>query len=1049
LSTKKINSFGPYTENQNEGEVQMRGLVKTLALLMWIVLIPTAALAQAVIAGTVKDSSGGVLPGVTVEASSPALIEKVRTGVSDGSGQYRIEDLRPGTYALTFSLTGFSGVRREGIELTGSFTATINADLKVGTVAETITVTGETPVVDVQSARREVTLNNDVLKAIPSVRSYNAIVNVVPGVMTNLNDVVTATSTTQFPIHGGRNNEGRMTVDGLNIGNPPGGNQPPAYIADVGNAQEVTFTTAGGLGESETAGLVMNIVPKTGGNSHSGAIFFSGTGEKLEGNNFTDALRAAGLQTPLPLTKVYDLNGSFGGPFKKDSVWFFVNARTQGNTRGIANIWENANVGDPTKWLYVPNLSKPAYADKTGENASIRITWQVSPRNKVSGFWDEQANCRKCTGLTTGITDPPRVAPEARGVAQTLPLRVPQLAWSSPRTSRLLLDAGFGGVYYGWGNFERNPNPTRDLIGMVEQCAPSCANNGNIPGLVYRSQDFGTNTAASYNWKASVSYVTGANSLKIGYQGTLMTDYRTWSTNTQNLAYRVNNGIPNQITELVSPWQNNGDGGWHALYAQEQWTHNRFTLQGALRFDRSTSWYPEQTEGPSRFLPVAIHIPLTEGVNSYKDITPRVGASWDVFGNGRTAVKANIGKYLEGAGVSNNWANANPTLRAPGSGGPFAPLSVTRSWTDTNSNFVADCDLLNPAAQDRRTSGGDVCGAISNQSFALMSQGQFPLTNNFDPALLNGWGVRASDWTLGASIQQQILPRASIEVAYTRRWYHGFTVLDNNSLANSDLTPYSITAPLDSRLPGGGGYTVGTLYDVVPTKFGQVSNFVTDSQKYGDAYQYFNGVDITLNVRLRGGLTVQGGTSTGKQVADNCAVRANLPELSINLTPGLPGLTSSAVNTLSPYCHVDYGILTQARGLGSYVIPKIDVQVSGIFQSKPGALLAANYAVPAGAGSALAQSLGRLPSGTPANVTINILQPGALYGDRLNQLDFRIAKILRYGHTRTMLGVDLFNALNSSAILTYNAAFAPGGAWNTPVTVLTARLAKISAEITF
>src|ERR1700704_3420694 len=428
----------------------MRGLVKTLALLMWIVLIPTAALAQAVIAGTVKDSSGGVLPGVTVEAASPALIEKVRTGVTDGGGQYRIEDLRPGTYTLTFSLTGFSGVRREGIELTGSFTATINADLKVGAVAETITVTGETPVVDVQSARREVTLNNDVLKAIPSVRSYNAIVNVVPGVMTNLNDVVTATSTTQFPIHGGRNNEGRMTGDGLNIGNPPGGNQPPAYIADVGNAQEVTFTTAGGLGESETAGLVMNIVPKTGGNSHSGAIFFSGTGEKLEGNNFTDALRAAGLQTPLPLTKVYDLNGSFGGPFKKDSVWFFINARTQGSTRGIANIWENANVGDPTKWLYVPDLSKPAYADKTGENASIRITWQVSPRNKVSGFWDEQANCRKCTGLTTGITDPPRVAPEAGGVPPTLPLRVPQLAWSSPRTSRLLLDAGFGGVYYGW-----------------------------------------------------------------------------------------------------------------------------------------------------------------------------------------------------------------------------------------------------------------------------------------------------------------------------------------------------------------------------------------------------------------------------------------------------------------------------------------------------------------------------------------------------------------------------------------------------------------------
>jgi len=1023
--------------------VRVAGLFAVWALLL---LLPRSAFAQASITGVVKDSSGAVLPGVTVEASSPNLIEKVRTGVSDGTGQYRIESLTPGTYSVTMSLTGFSTFKREGIELTGTFVATINADLKVGAVAETITVSGETPVVDVQSARREVTLNNDILKSIPTVRSYNAIVTVVPGVITNLNDVVTTTATTQFPIHGGRNNEGRMTVDGLNIGNPPGGNQPPSYVADVGNAQEVTFTTAGGLGESETAGLVMNIVPKTGGNSTSGAIFFSGTGEKLQGNNFTQALIDAGLATPLPLTKVYDLNGSFGGPLRKDKVWFFANARTQGSTRAIANIWFNANAGDPTKWLYVPDKSQPAYNDRTSENGSIRLTWQVTARNKVSGFWDEQANCRKCSGLTTGITDPPRVSPEARGVGQTAPLRVPQVGWSSPVTSRLLLDAGFGGVYYGWGNFERSPNPTANLIGVVEQCAPSCANNGNIAGLVYRSQDFGTNTAASYNWKASASYVTGANSLKLGYQGTLMTDYRTWSTNSRNLAYRFNNGVPNQLTELVSPWVNNGDGGWHAFFVQDQWTHNRLTLQGALRFDRSTSWFPAQTEGPSTFLPVQVSVPLTEGVNSYKDLTPRVGMAWDVFGNGKTAVKANIGKYLEGAGVSNNWANSNPTLRAPGTGGAFAPLSVNRSWTDSNGNFVADCDLLNPAAQDRRATGGDQCGAISNASFSQLSAGTLVLTNNYDPALLNGWGVRSSDWTLGASIQQQLLPRASIELAYTRRWYHGFTVSDNQVVNASDYTQYSITAPADSRLPGGGGYTVGPLFDLAPAKFGQISNLVTDSGSLGDWYQYFNGVDITLNVRAQKGLTFQGGTSTGQTTADNCAVRANLPELSAGIGAGLVG---STVSPTSPYCHVAYGMLTQMRGLVSYVIPKADVQVSSVFQSKPGALLSANYAVPAGAGSALALSLGRLPAGTPANVTINLVTPGSMYGDRLNQLDFRVAKILKFGRTRTMIGVDLYNALNSSAILTYNAAFAPGGAWNTPVTVLTARLAKISAEITF
>jgi hypothetical protein len=1016
-------------------------VIRTLLLLAWSTFIPAAVFAQAVIAGTVKDSSGAILPGVTVEASSPALIEKVRTAVTDGTGQYRIEDLRPGTYTLTFSLQGFSTYKREGLELSGSVTTTINADLKVGALSETITVTGESPVVDIQNAKREMTINSDILKAIPTVRSYNAMVSVVPGVTTQLNDVVTTTTTTQFPIHGGRNNEGRLMIDGLNIGNPPGGNQPSSYIADVGNAQEVSFTTAGGLGESETAGLVMNVVPKTGGNSKSGAVFASFTGEKLSSDNFTDELRAQGLTAATPLSKVYDVNGSFGGPLKQDKVWYFLNARTQGSTRVIANVYYNLNAGDPTKWLYAPDLSNPAYNDRTSENVSGRITWQISRRNKVGFFWDEQANCRTCTGLTTGITDPARVAPEARGVGQTKPLRVPQATWSSPLTNKLLLDAGWGGIYYGWGNFERNPNPTHDLIDVTEQCATGCAANGGIPGLVYRSQDWGQNYAGAYSWRASASYVTGRESIKIGYQGTYLSDIRTWYTNSQNLAYRFNNGVPNQISELISPWVNNGLGAWHAVFVQDQYTAGRLTLQGALRFDHSSSWYPEQKEGPSRFLPIALDIPETPGVTGYKDITPRMGVAYDAFGNGKTALKFNLGKYLEGMGISNNWANANPTLRMPQSLTVFGPAGVTRTWTDANGNFTPDCNLLNPAAQDLRSTGGDFCGAISNSQFGTAN-----LTNNFDPALLTGWGVRSSDWTLGASIQQQILPRASVEVAYTRRWFNGFTVLDNQLAAPSDYTQYSIVAPSDPRLPGGGGYTVPGLYDVAPNLFGQVNNLVTDSQKYGEWVNHFNGVDITLNVRTGAGLTFQGGTSTGQTSGDNCAVRANLPELNVNLAQGLPGLNTSPVNTLSPYCHVDYGWLTQFRGLSSYIIPKIDVQLSGVFQSKPGALLAANYAVPS---SVITQALGRAPAGNPANVTINILAPGAMYGDRLNQLDFRVAKILKFAGTRTMVGVDLYNALNSSAVLTYNNAFVPGGTWLQPQTILTARLIKFSAEITF
>jgi len=1007
----------------------MRVILKTAAFVAAIVLIPTFVFAQAIIAGAVKDASGAVLPGVTVEATSPALIEKVRTAVTDGTGQYRIENLRPGTYSVTFALAGFSTYKREGIELTGSFTATVDAEMRVGALQETVTVTGASPIVDVQSARREMTIDNDIIRAIPNQRNYGSMVAMVPGVVTNVNDPAAGTVTTQFPVHGGRANESRMWVDGLNVGNPPGGGQPPTYVADIGNAQEIAFTTSGGLGESETAGLVMNVVPKTGGNQVHGAAFYSGTGEKLQADN--------GSGVP-PLNTVYDVNISVGGPIMKDKVWYFVNGRTQAATRYIPGIFYNKNAGDPTKWTYDPDPTQPQFTDRTWENLSGRVTWQATPKNKIGGFWDEQVVCRTCEGTTYGITDPARMSPEAGGLSQYKPLRVTQLTWSSPHSNRLLLEAGLGTTYYGWGSFERDPNPTRNLIRVQEQCAGGCASNGGIAGLFYRSEDFALNYTGAYAWRASASYITGAHSIKIGYQGSYMTDDRTWFTNDQNLTYRVNNGIPNQLTQSISPWVNNARAGWTAFYAQEQWTMGRLSLQGALRYDRAGSWFPEQTLGPARFLPTPMHFPETKGVDSYNDITPRVGMAWDVFGTGKTALKASWGKYLEGVGTSGNYAGANPTSRLPVTGGAFATGSVSRSWTDSNGNFQPDCDLLNPNANNNTATGGDICGSMSNLRF-----GQNVLTNNYDPNLLKGWGVRPSDWSVNVSVQQQILPKASVEVAYSRRSFRGFTVNDNTLAGPADYSVYSITAPSDPRLPDGGGYVISNLLDVSRSLSGQILNTVTDSSNFGKWSQYFNGVDVTVSLRAGKGLNFQGGTSTGQTVADACDVRTNLPELNSALGAGLAG---STVSTTSPYCHVAYGFLTQFRGLATYVIPKVDVQVSGVMQSKPGPLLAANWAAP---NSVITAALGRGPAGDPANVTINLIEPGTLYGNRVNQLDFRAAKILTFGGTRTMVGVDLFNALNSGAILSYNNNFIPGGTWLQPISILSGRMAKFSAEFTF
>jgi hypothetical protein len=671
------------------------------------------------------------------------------------------------------------------------------------------------------------------------------------------------------------------------------------------------------------------------------------------------------------------------------------------------------------------------------------LTWQATRRNKVTAFWDAQSLCRTCTGATPGLSEPQRVSPEAVGVLGR-PLNVWQATWSSPVSSHWLLDAGFGGTYFGVGNFERNPNPTRELIRVAEQCASGCGANGNIPGLVYRSQDFSVAHAGSYLWKASASFVTGTHNLKVGYQHTLMTDDRTWYTNNQNLTYRLNNGVPNQLTQSISPWVNNARAAWDGFYAQDQWMYRRVTLQGAVRFDRARSWFPAQQEGPSRFLPAAIVIPETRGVDSYKDVTLRAGAAYDVRGNGRTALRMNLGKYLEGAGVNGTYANANPTLRMPQTTSMFGTAGVTRSWMDANQNFVPDCDLLNPVMQDLRGSGGDLCGVMSNSNF-----GKNILTNNFDPALLNGWGVRPSDWRFGVSVQQQLGSRSSVDVAYTRRWFRGFSVVDNLALQPSDLTPYSIVAPMDPRLPGGGSYVISGLYDVVPEKAGAVDNLITDSRRFGSWSQHFNGVDVTVSVRASKGLTLVGGTSTGQTVADSCDVRTRLPELSTATTGTSTfgaGLANSAVTPVSPYCRVDYGLLTQLRGFSSYLIPKIDVQLAATFQSKPGPILAANYAAP---NAAVVPSLGRNLSGNAPNVTVNLVAPGTMYGNRINQLDIRVGKTLKYRRTKTLLALDTYNALNSSAVLAYNNTYVPGGTWLQPMSILTPRFIKLTAEIDF
>jgi hypothetical protein len=978
-------------------------------------LLPSAALAQGSITGTVRDASGAVLPGVTVEASSPALIEKVRTAVTDSSGQYRIEDLRPGAYAVRFTLTGFSTVRREGIQLAGSFTASVNVEMTVGALTETVVVSGESPVVDVVNAKQQSILDNEVISDIPTARLYHSLVALVPGVSLSGNQDVGGLAgplTVTFAMRGGPQNEGRLTVDGLSLGASLNGTGVSYTVADVGNAQEVVFSTAGSLGEAENAGPAMNLVPRQGGNRFSGTFFANGANDSMQSDNFTEEIREAGLRAPNKLSKIWDMSAAIGGPIRRDRLWFFAATRYQGNHRLVGGMFRNLNEGDATSWNYVPDLNRQAKSDSNWKNVSTRLTWQATTRNKFNFYWDEQRNCTLCNDGGTATS-----APEARGNNQSPP-RVQQVTWTSPATQRLLYEAGWGAnLILGYG-----PRPNLDnsnvLIPVTEQCSAGCAVNGDIPNLTFRNNSWYVADSTVMNWRAAATYVTGRHNAKVGYLAQFIDNkFPNPRMNDTWTSYRVNNGIPNQITMNAGPRRVHTQVSTAGFYAQDQWTMNRLSVSGAVRYDHVWSHFPQQQLGPNPFIPTAVVYPASDGV-SYHDITPRMGAAYDVFGNGRTAVKVNIGKYLVAAdGSSITGGLLNPLSRVSS--------TANRTWTDADGDFHPDCDLLNPAAQDLRANGGDFCGPNSNRNFGLPV-----FSTTFDPYILSGWGKRAYDWNIGVQLQQELLPRVSVNVGYFRRIFGNFFVTDNRATTATDYDAFSIAAPVDSRLPEGGGYTVGPLYNITPGLFGVTDNFQTFSDEYGKQRRHWNGVEINFTARVRDGLTFQGGTSIGRTTSDTCEIREILPETDL----------------LDPYCLEEPPFRADFKGLGSYTIPVLDVQVSGTFQSLPGDELDANYNVPT---AVVAQTLGRRLSGNAPFANINLITPGDVYGDRINQLDFRVGKVLRFAGMRSQISLDLYNALNANPIESYNQAFILGGAWLQPTALLSARFAKITAQLDF
>jgi Carboxypeptidase regulatory-like domain len=1039
-------------------------VLRRTVLVLSCLLLPVWAYAQgSALSGVVKDSSGAVLPGVTVEASSPVLIEKTRTAVTDSTGLYRVTELPPGTYKITFTLTGFATVVRDGVELTGASVTTINADLRVGAVAETITVTGETPVVDVQtSARKQVVLSSAMIESLPASRGYGNLLSTVPGIQGTGVDVGGAVSTNFFTSRGGRGNEGTIQIDGMNVGSAFNGGGVAGFGYPIGESSEIQVTIGGGLGEVDRGGPAFNLIPKTGGNTFSGTGFLSTAGSWSQGDNFDDTLQSYGFTSIAKLVKNWDTNFALGGPIVKDRLWFFNNVRSYGNHQEVLNLYGNANAGDQSKWTYVADQSLPARAAAAKMIEAIRLTGQATPRNKVGFYLDYQNVCNgsayekgaeQCRDRgddwialgSVGAGFFGALAPESGNVWDNRE-KITQFTWSSPATNKMLFEAGFSQFASRFGG----QIPGGALTNFIPVQELSQAAGVPVGNFTYRGWASAASNEQFHNvWRASGTYVTGAHSMKIGYQAAFQVQKNFQNAGSQ-LSYTFNNTVPNQFTLRDAPfWQSNRTR-FDAIYAQDQWTRGRLTLQGGVRYEHAWSWFPEGENGivednafGTKFL-----FPETKGVTGYHDITPRMGAAYDVFGNGKTSVKMNLSKYLQAANNDAQYTISNPAVTFQ--------QTTNRSWTDSNNNRVVDCVLMSKVGENNTATGGDICGPWSNLAFG--SPAGATVVN---PDVLHGWGVRPYDWQFGVSVQQEIAPRVALDVSYNRRSWGNFFFTDNRALTPQDFDIATITAPLNPLLPNGGGYPVTFYTRNSRSPLGATDNYYTFASDYGDVTTYWHGVDVGINARMRNGLTLQGGTSAGRGVRDYCQVVEKIPET--YLVPAVPA-TSFLSQQQVAACAVTEPWLWGVRGLVSFTIPKIDVLVSSSFRSNEnvqpatiniyvatnGLSQSANYNVT----SAILQqsTLGRpLVTGLPFQ-TVDLTQPGDVYPDRISSLDLRLAKILRFGRTRTNVGIDFYNLFNANTGTAYQQVFdvpTNGAIWLRPTTVLAARFARFNVTVDF
>jgi hypothetical protein len=953
-----------------------------------VLMAPLAARAQGSIAGSVKDPSGAVLPGVTVEASSEALIEKVRTAVTDTAGNYRIVDLPPGTYAVTFTLTGFKTSRREGILIQGTFAAPVSEQLQVGTLEETITVSG-TPTVDVSNNTAQFVVNRDILDSIPTTnRNTPSRALLLPGTQ------VTTFVLGQFTmsVRGSASGDTQIAIDGMRVNNLCGSGQYSGFYMNDAAIEEVTYTTGAESAEVQTGGLRINSTPKDGGNTFSGTFFAYGAGGGLQADNRTDAMKSGPAAIPQQeIAYTWQVNPSFGGPIMKNKLWFYFTYKYE----DFKNYVASSQFADGSR----------AFRQSQGNYSAVsRLTWQASSRDKIRFYLDRQFNGEDYNGFNTLPTTTPEASTDAFGLGW-----VPQVKWTQTTTNKLLLEAGLS--YYTQG-YEQSCRPevgSRDLP-RLEQTTNflSAACGYTIPSYTSETQ--------SYSGGASASYITGSHAIKGGLTTQWGTNSRTFTANSEINTLVFNNGLLNAPQSATNPVpcialpcpiaavvQNgparaeqhlNTDLG---IFVQDTWTMNRLTLNIGGRYDWFNASIPPESSPTSTWIQARDFAEIPN-VPDWSDWSIRLAGAYDVFGTGKTALKANASKYIAAA-ASGYTQNFNPMTYS----------TQTRAWVDFDRNK----SILDAAGNIQFN---EVIGGTSNF-------GQ--ITNRHDPNLERGY-----NWEYSASVQHELMERVSMNVGFYRRQFYNLDVIDNTNLATTDWSPFGITTPTDPRLP-----LSGQPIEMFSLNANKVGVATDNLRTFSDINRtIYNGFELSANLR-REKLLLFGGINTERRATTDC-------------DGSTTALTTARDNPNGlRFCDSTPPFRTTFKMSGAYQLPW-EVQLSGTFMAIPAGDIDANYDVTA----AIA---GRPIIGSTAAATtirVNLIEPNTVFLDYQKKLDLRLARSFRVDRYRIQGFADIFNVLNAGTVVRVNETYGTNpttNQWLTPLALMEARYLRFGVQMSF